>query len=258
MMQTVTPPDVMRRIGCLDGAQVVRTLSDGPTSSNYLVERDANRYVLRIDKPLAAAIGLDRRNEARILRHVAGHRLGPELLHSDPENGHQVTRYIPGESWRRSDLQDLKCLQKLAGLLRKLHALPPVGRETGFRAIIDRYAAVATSAAGQRAAREANRQLKRLGPVSGRQCLCHGDANVGNLIGREAPVLIDWEYAAICDPIYDLAVLAEHHELHHGQVSVLLDICGHDPARDAESLDAFRAFYRRLNRLWELAIECGR
>ena len=49
----------------LAGARVIRRLIAGPTNVTWLVEHLDQRWVLRLDTPAAAELGLDRENEGR-------------------------------------------------------------------------------------------------------------------------------------------------------------------------------------------------
>ena len=66
--------DVRAILGGVPGfetASVRAVLSDGPTNASYRVERDGMDLVLRVDKPAAAELGLDRSAEHRVLQALA-------------------------------------------------------------------------------------------------------------------------------------------------------------------------------------------
>jgi thiamine kinase-like enzyme len=67
-------------------------------------------------------------------------------------------------------------------------------------------------------------------------------------------VLIDWEYAGPAEPLFDLAVVAEHHRLPAARARILLAAwAGGAGKGDWERLQGLRAAYRDLRRLWSLA-----
>ena len=66
---------------------VVEAFSGGPASDSYLLESSDRRVVLRIDKPLANAIGLDRKAEADVLIAVEAAGIGPQVVWADPARG---------------------------------------------------------------------------------------------------------------------------------------------------------------------------
>ena len=72
-----------------------------------------------------------------------------------------------------------------------------------------------------------------------------------NIIEGKELALIDWEYAAIGDPFFDLATIAEQHQFDCDETSGLLRAYfGEALEEDARRLDRYRTFYHSLNCLW--------
>ena len=80
----------------------------------------------------------------------------------------------------------------------------------------------------------------------------HGDLNANNFFGP-VPMLVDWEYAQLADPIYDLACLSVYYpglRLRRGE---LLGTAGITDANGAVRLRLHVQLFDCLNRLWEQA-----
>jgi len=252
----MTPEEVLAGLESFGGATIVEELAGGPASDSYFVERGAERFVLRIDTEVAAALGLERSSEVKILEYVSRYGLGPKPEFVDPQRGILVTRYFEGRAWSNSDLHDSDRIQKLATLLRTLHKLQPVGQCFDLQAKIENYARIIGSAEGRKLADDTQRRLCELQPGSATQCLCHNDLVCTNIIEGQGLVLIDWEYAAIGDPFFDLAIVAEHHHLDANESQQLLvAYCGRKHAADAERLIRHRALYANLKMLWLASVE---
>ena len=107
---------------------------------------------------------------------------------------------------------------------------------------------------------KAQQLFRELNEVSKTQCLCHNDLNSANIIEGQGLTLIDWEYAAIGDPLFDLATIAEHHQYDASLTKVLLDAY-FNPASDevTDRLKKYRVLYRCLLVLWLEAVKklCG-
>ena len=80
----------------------------------------------------------------------------------------------------------------------------------------------------------------------------HGDLNVSNLIGP-VPMLVDWEYAQIADPVYDLACLSVYYPGLRFRGGELLGTAGITDANGAARLRSHAQLFDSLNRLWEQA-----
>lgn len=192
----------------------IEPLPGGITNYNYRV-RDAGRcFVARlcIERPL---LGIDRRNEVVCQRaaHAAG--IAPEIVyHAD---GILVSQHVPGRTLTAADVRDPALLPGLAALLRKLHA--SWDQLTGEILYFSAFQAVRTYA---KTARRLNAHLpgdidamledarwlaRMLGPFM--PALCHNDLLPSNLLAEEERLwLVDWEYAGIGHPLFDLANVA--------------------------------------------------
>jgi thiamine kinase-like enzyme len=198
------PPAARRALAAIPGfagAVISAQLSDGPTNASFLVEHDDARYVLRLDKPEAAVLGLDRGNEKQICGVVAAAGLAPEPVRFDVEAGLYLRHYLEGRSWTRSSLARPGRLRRLAGVLRKLHGLPPVGASFEPLAAARRYALQL----GTPAARALAEKAEQLAGAAGSDaetpaCLCHNDLVCQNVLESNRLYLIDWEYAGLGDP----------------------------------------------------------
>ena len=162
--------------------------------------------------------------------------------------------------WTPPRLQATEGLRTLGACLQRLHAttLPeglaafdPVSIATGqAQAILERDPA---AAAQVNALDARTRQLAvecaafAVTPVT-----THGDLNASNLIGP-LPMLVDWEYAQLADPVYDLACLSVYYPGLRLRGEELLGMAGITDANGAVRLRLHIQMFDSLNRLWERA-----
>lgn len=262
-MSTPTPAIVdvntaLAAVPGLSGARVRERLADGPTNASYLVERAGERFVLRLDKPEVSMLGLDRANERRVCEAIAAAGLGPAYTHFDASAGVCLRTWQAGRSLRPDDLRDRDMLRRLAAALRRLHGLAPVGATFDPLAATRRYAdQLGTPAASALAARaaELHAGLQAHAPPP---ALCHNDLVCENVLltPGQGLLLIDWEYAGIGDPWFDLAVVVRHHELGEALAGhFLADYLQRPPvAEESRRLSRQCAFYGCLLELWNLRV----
>jgi len=249
------PAQALAVIGSMtDGARILSGLAGGPASDSYLVGRDADRWVLRIDTEVAAELGLDRGAESFVLGTVYKEHLGPLLQFVDIEAGIQLTRYVPGRTWTRDDLADATNIERVGRLLQRLHGVGPVGKPFALRGRVARYAARIATPTARELAADIDARLRRL--AGGETCLCHNDLVSANFVDGERLSLIDWEYAAVGDPFFDLATIVQHHALGETAAIALLRAYRGE-ARDVDfaRLEEFCAVYQRLRQLWQSFID---
>jgi thiamine kinase len=238
-------------------AALLDSLSDGPTNASFLVEANGAAFVLRIDKPAAAQLGLDRENERQVLSTLAAAGLVPEPVFFDAAIGVFLRPFLPGRSWTQADLARDQNMNRLAVLLRRLHTLPPVGKTFDPLAAAERYAAGLATEQAQDILQHAEAQWSASKPVSS-AALCHNDLLCQNLIESDDGqlVLIDWEYAAVGDPYFDLAIVVQHHGLAENRAGRFLESYLERPATTAERnhLSRQSRFYQHLLDLWNQAV----
>ncbi len=81
---------------------------------------------------------------------------------------------------------------------------------------------------------------------------CHNDLVAENIVTARGVVFLDFEYACDNDPLFDLAVVAEHHRLSDSAEERLLTAYfGAEAPEKREELAAQRRVYAALSWLWD-------
>jgi thiamine kinase len=196
----------------------IEPIKHGLTNRSWLVSADDDRFVVRIsDVGSAEQLQIDRNSEAVVLQYVASAGIGPQVLRCDPARGILVTRYL-GATWTEQDVQSDDNIYRLANLLRRLHALDvPAGvRAVDLASTVHGYIRTLDGRGVHRGlalpalrecADETAMQLRR----GSTACLCHNDVHHLNIVGGDAVRLIDWEYAGVGEPLFDLASVCVYH-----------------------------------------------
>jgi thiamine kinase len=250
--------ELLQRLPGMGGACLVEQLADGPTNASYLVERDAERWILRVDKTEARVLGLDRANERIVCEAIAAAGLTPPYRYFEGAEGVSLRPFIAGRSLRRDDLLEPRTLQRLADVLRRLHRLPPVGVGFDVAGAVRRYATQLATPQAAALAGQATGLLAEIGHYSRSPALCHNDLVAENMVqtAQGDLLLIDWEYAALGDPTFDLAVVVRHHELDPPLSQVLIEAyLQRGPSEEESARFALQCrFYDILLALWNLRV----
>ncbi len=254
-MQQPDLRSALAQIPRLADARLLRNLGGGGASDSWLVEGQGKQLVVRIDTPLVRKLGLDRQAELGVLETVAAAGIGPQVIWADPAAGVLVTAYIPGQVWSERNIHDPALLERLAQTLRRLHTLPATAPAFNPARAARRYAADIGTAAAEELAQQATALAGQLLAPGHPGALCHNDLVYMNLIGFEPVRLIDWEYAAVGDPLFDLAIVVRHHRLSAAVANGFLQAClGPVDAKTSERFNAFCELYDLLAKLWYLAV----
>lgn len=228
-------------------------LGAGAVSESWRVAGPDGLLVLRRDRALARSLGLDRNAEWVHLNIAYAADLGPEPLAHDAERGLLVTRYLDGAAWRCSEPPDWSAH---GAVMRRVHEVPATdARDFDVIKVASAYRQGICAPGADLLLDRVIALAPALAPADSR-CFCHHDAHRGNLIGTVPARLIDWEYAALGDPLFDLAVICRFHNLQPVQRAALLDGWGAEPA-DRSRLAACCDLYDALAELWQLAVNAG-
>ena len=238
----------------------VSPLLGGLTNHSYRVEAGSDVFVLRIAGDNTALLGIDREREYACALAAAAAGVGAEVIAFLPQQAALLTRFIAGRVL--SDAAPLAgdLLARVATALRRLHAGPAMPGSFSVPQVINAYHALAIRH-GVRLPAELSRLLAeerllpRAAPLPADCRPCHNDLLAGNLIDDGRAVwIIDWEYAAMGDPFFDLGNFAEHHRLDALQEEALLQIYhGRAEQADLVRLRSMRRLSSLREAMWAFA-----
>jgi thiamine kinase-like enzyme len=206
-------------------AQWSVTRLPGLTNLSYRVRGGDADYVLRWPGPGSRRY-LDRHAESQAQAAMTKIGIAPPLLADDPASGWQISQFLPGaRSLSAADLSSPVILDQVAGLLGRLHGsgLRLTARQSP-EAAIDTYLELAPRPDIVAARRNLTPVLEALGRNPLPATLCHIDPNPANflLLPDGSLRLIDWEFSAMCDPLWDVAALGLSADLAPAQIEHLL------------------------------------
>jgi len=175
-------------------------------------------FVVRVGGQRTELLGIDRGIEAEATRLSAAAGVGPEVVAFLAGPGVLVTRFISGGAVALESARQPAGLRRIAAALRRVHAAGYVEKTfSPFRVVRDywvtagRHGVTIPEAFGSALA-TADEVEASLPPFT--PCFCHNDLLNANFIDDGASIrIVDWEYAGMGDPFFDLGNFAVNHEL---------------------------------------------
>jgi aminoglycoside phosphotransferase (APT) family kinase protein len=260
----VIPASILTRVpGCAEGEAPlhVQLLHGGrKVNRNLRIDTRAGRFVLRQRISEGPRPGADSLREVACHRTAAAAGVAPAVLDAASDGSWILMDYVEGGMWTPQRLQAIEGLRALGVRLRRLRATaPPPGIATYDPVSIATGQAQAIRERDPAAADEVDALVARTQQLAV-ECAAyaaapvttHGDLTASNLIGP-VPMLVDWEYAQIADPVYDLACLSIYYPGLRRRGAELLDAADITDADAAVRLRLHAELFESLNRLWQQA-----
>jgi thiamine kinase-like enzyme len=222
----------LQRVPELAGRDLTLTpLSGGITNRNFRVDAadSDDRWVIRMAGNDTDLLGIDRDVEYAATVAAAAVGVGPEVTAFIRPEAYLVTRFILGTPVSDEAVHRPATLRRIADSLRRVHDGPAIPGLFAPLRTVNAYRALAVArgveipAEYEVAAAICRRiELALLAnPVELRPC--HNDLLNGNFIDDGSRIrIIDWEYAGMGDPFFDLGNFSVNHDLTADDDEVLL------------------------------------
>jgi aminoglycoside phosphotransferase (APT) family kinase protein len=221
------------------------------------VDTDAGRFVLRqrqlpLDRPGSAAL-----TELRCQMAAAAAGIAPRIIQAAMDGSWLLMDFIDANPWTEAHLLSAKGVEQLGLRLAQLHRLaiprgvPPLDASRIATGYLEQLRELNPQDATQfePLLGEVRGLSQALAALALPAVLNHGDLQTDNMLGP-GPILVDWEYAQLVDPTYDIACLLTYYPGLEPQLPLLLDSAElpRDVAEAALGLQRER--FACLNRLW--------
>lgn len=232
--------------------QSLGRIPGGTINQNWLVSVGGKPYVVRIAPEVHHCNWLsDWEREAVTSRIAAASGLSPRVVYSDPEY-QALVLYWCGDPIRPGSMTSAHLAALVAGVssIHRLSAPAPQG--SSYQGILESF----LSRLGERVDPSLLARCDQIEPLlrewdrSEDLCFCHHDLNPGNLLWDGTKLrFIDWEYARIGHPLFDLASVSVGLRLNNRQKEWLCVYFDHGRFTSGD-LRAAERVVEVFDRLW--------
>lgn len=177
----------------------IEKLEKGLTNHNYLVHVNDELYVLRIPHEDSSHI-IDRKREKIV--HDLVRRLDVECIYFNEENGVKITKYEEN-LYEYKECPYIDKIERCANLMKILHSIPaPTFHFDPFKTL-ETYRSCVKKPLYDLSIYED--RIEAVKHFHNKEVLCHNDFVSGNILfGKYRDYLIDYEYGASNDPLFDV------------------------------------------------------
>ena len=226
-------PDLARAVAAVpewDGLDpVIAPIEAGRTNRNYRVDVGGRSFFLRLAGKETRLLGIDRGAEQAAARGAAAAGVGPEVVAVLPEHDCLITRWVDAEPLGAGDLEREEVIEDVVSVVRAIHAGPDLPWSFSAFRIVEDYRRVSLERGvaipeayddAHAHAAEIERAL-RAAPSPLRPC--HNDLLSDNFLrGEDRIWLVDYEYAGMGDPFFDLGNLSVNNAMSEDAQEALL------------------------------------
>jgi len=204
----------------------VERLPGGMTNANFLADFGDEQVVVRIAGKNTGQLGIDRGFEAQANRLAAAIGVAPEVIDESQSQGYMVTRFLVGRPVLAQELSSEPMLGEVARTLLRVHGAGSIEWQFNPFNIVREYheLALARNVIEPFDFHVAQSVMDRIETVRGFRptAFCHNDLLNENFLFDDQLRILDWEYAGMGDPLFDLANFSVNHDLSESADETLL------------------------------------
>jgi thiamine kinase-like enzyme len=185
--------------------KIVKRLLGGMSHFTYHIQAKDIDYTIRLIGK-AGNLYVDRVEELENIKRIIPLGLNNETVFFDTKTGVKIAKYIPGTVLTELDIMDH--LPKIAETLKKLHnsKIEPF-KDYELKKRLERYESY-INCRSEKYLELKSKWFQMYEDVYQKypKVFCHNDAQRSNMVlANNQLYLLDWEYAALNDPYYDIA-----------------------------------------------------
>jgi thiamine kinase-like enzyme len=210
-------------------ATAVVPIEAGITNRNYRVDVDGETFVLRLAGTDTELLGIDRAAEVEAGRVAAEAGVGPEVIAFEPDLGCIVTRFVGGSPIPEDELGDEAVMRSVVASIRAIHGSRPIRATFPVFRIVEGFRDLAAARGVQvpadyeAAHAVAGRIEEAFAAAPAPLTTCHNDLlNANFLLEGGHTWIVDYEYAGLGDPFFDLGNLSINNGLDEDAQALLL------------------------------------
>jgi aminoglycoside phosphotransferase (APT) family kinase protein len=208
-------------------------IGGGKVNRSFLVRTRRGRFVVRLNESTALDPGLDRERELLVQGAAASAGIAPQIVHVGADRSCLITEYLEGRLWTPHYFTRMRDLRSLGARLKMLHSVvPPAIARFDPMASARKYADQILRNDPADAARIGNllergeEALRRSGSRERSPRIVHSDLHHGNVLTADRIYFIDWEFAHLGDPLWDLACIQAYYPRSAAHGALLLEASG--------------------------------
>jgi thiamine kinase-like enzyme len=236
--------------------KIICPLKKGLISEIYLCNFNNIKSVIRLDLEIPDWIKIQRDSEIRILDLNNNDKSEKNILYHDLEKGIIIRRFIEGKKLILSKINSDQQLELLGKAVKEIHKTNyKKDAVNNFSNAINRYKKILKYKIQKDPILEIGFEMyEDLNHESYPKVFSHNDLTQENIILDHEYVFIDWEYAGLNNPLFDIASIISSYSLNEQQIDSLCCGYGEKSEVDMEILRKWVKFTYFCDYIWRICL----
>ena len=239
----------------IDGLDSLSLIKSGVYKDTYHCMYKEKNAILGHYKIQENHFNLNPQREANILIKINDLQLAPETLFFDKNTSIIITSKIEGEHFSHSN-QRKRLISRIAKGLLSLHSNDFIGITHTFRDSLIAYDEHLAGKEEENIFIQTIELYDSLSNVYDGYCLCHNDLHPENVLFNNRIQFIDWEYASLNLPYFDLAYAIEHFQMNKSEIGYFISEYSESIQDiDLDTINKYRKLSKYVTLIWLLILD---
>ena len=236
--------------------KIICPLKKGLISEIYLCNFNNIKSVIRLDLEIPDWLKIQRDSEIRILDLNNNDKSEKNILYHDLQRGILIRRFIEGNKFNLNKINSDQQLELLGRAIKEIHKTNyEKDAVNNFSNSINRYKEILKYKIQKDPILEIGFEIyEDLYRESHPMVFSHNDLTQENIIWNRKYVFIDWEYAGINNPLFDIASIISSYSLNDQQIVSLWRGYGKKSDVDIEILRKWVKFTYFCDYIWRVCL----
>ena len=236
--------------------KIICPLKKGLISEIYLCNFNNIKSVIRLDLEIPDWLKIQRDSEIRILDLNNNDKSEKNILYHDLQRGILIRRFIEGNKFILNKINSDQQLELLGRAVKEIHKTNyEKDSVNNFSNAINRYKEILKYKIQKDPILEIGFEIyEDLYRESHPMVFSHNDLTQENIIWNRKYVFIDWEYAGINNPLFDIASIISSYSLNDQQIVSLWRGYGQKSDVDIEILRKWVKFTFFCDYIWRVCL----
>ena len=248
---------VEKKVLSIDGKiKIISPLKIDFISEIFLCTFNDIKSVIRLDFDLPNWLQNQRSSELYILNFLKDKRQDQNVLYYDLNSGILIREFHEGKKILDDEIRKKENLISLGDEIKKVHEIETENFALNdFKSVVENYRLILKNKIkNDHFLDQGFKIFDSLSYENEFKIFSHNDLTLGNILWNKKCFFIDWEYASMNSPYFDLASIISSYNLNNKEIVHLLEGYNKNNCLDIEKLRNWTKFTYFLDYIWKICL----